>query len=144
MIKGVIDAHLGPIRYHSELQMSPIHQTTFLVGTFFDVSYSKPALPQLHNMELFHLLWQSLEWQKLTIGWIAPNRKFILTKLSRMLNFFLLHIGLCSFAHNIYLFIENWIIFKICYSLIDPRIFYHKMHYCKKSIEKVLIAIITS
>jgi hypothetical protein len=45
MIKGVTRAHLvGPIWYLLSLQMSPIPQISFLVGTFFAVSYSKPAL----------------------------------------------------------------------------------------------------
>ena len=40
--------------------MSPIPQTSFLVGTFFAVSYSKPALehiswPSLQNMEIYNL-----------------------------------------------------------------------------------------
>ena len=39
------------------LQMSPIPQTSFLVGTFFAVSYSKPALARIHLSE-FLLQWQ--------------------------------------------------------------------------------------
>ena len=35
--------HLGPIWYHSE-PMFTIHQTSFLVGTFFAASYNKMAL----------------------------------------------------------------------------------------------------
>ena len=35
--------HLGPIWYHSE-PMFTIHQTSFLVGTFFAPSYNKMAL----------------------------------------------------------------------------------------------------
>jgi hypothetical protein len=41
MIKGVPNTHLGPIW---NLQMYPIPQTSFLVGTFFAVSYSKLAV----------------------------------------------------------------------------------------------------
>ena len=33
------------------IQMSPIPQTIFLVGTFFAVSYSKPALARIHLSE---------------------------------------------------------------------------------------------
>ena len=41
MIKG---AHLGPIWYHSEPSDIPYPQTSFLVVTFFNASYSKIAL----------------------------------------------------------------------------------------------------
>ena len=43
MIKGVIHAYLGPIWYCSERSDVPYSQNQ-LVGTFFDVSYSKTAL----------------------------------------------------------------------------------------------------
>ena len=53
MIKGVTHANLGPIWYHSE---PPIPQTSFLVWTFFDVSYSKPALVEQSTIGLQSVL----------------------------------------------------------------------------------------
>ena len=45
MIKGVTDAHLGPIWYHSEPSDVPHSPNQFLVhGLFFAVSYSNTAL----------------------------------------------------------------------------------------------------
>ena len=44
MMKGVTHAHLGPISIIQSFQMSPIPQTSFLLGTFFVASYSKTAL----------------------------------------------------------------------------------------------------
>ena len=54
MIKGVTHTHLDIIQ---NLLMSPIHQTSFLVWTFFAISYSKLALASIsYNFNNIFLL----------------------------------------------------------------------------------------
>ena len=47
MIKGLTNAHLGPIWYHSEPSDVPYSPNQFLGWDFFAVSYSKLALVTL-------------------------------------------------------------------------------------------------
>ena len=50
MINRVTHAHLEPIWYPSEpIQLSPIPQTSLLVGTFVAASYGKTALLALSH-----------------------------------------------------------------------------------------------
>ena len=50
MVKGVTHGHLGPTWYHLEPSDVSYFPKSFLVGTFFAVSYSKPALEVGENL----------------------------------------------------------------------------------------------
>ena len=52
MIKGVTDAHLGPIWYHSDPSDFPYSPNQFLGWEFISFSYSKTALVKIQNVGL--------------------------------------------------------------------------------------------
>ena len=62
MIEGVTHAYLGPIWYHSEPSDVP-YWTSFMVGTFFAVSYSKTALV-------------GLQWGVRTVQQLEQHKKY--------------------------------------------------------------------